>query len=250
MFKTASAMFVLLFLAFAGPLHASAIVDVQPVQICLDDGTSCAALTYDSSAVQTFWMAQAGLTINIETPRTFNSTTYQTMDTNGEATGFLTTNPSPDPMGPADFTSSPITLWFSQSSFTTPFDYAVVGSNRSWISSDVTASLETFLFARAIGSNLGLPDITTTDSTDLMITTYSPDSIDLTNFHLNADQVTSAQSSPFVQQASGVSPPPVFLGIPPPGPVPTPEPPPLGCILGGLGLLLIMRHRLLQPPQR
>lgn len=245
MFKTSSAMLVLLLFPLAGALQANSIVVVQPVQICLNDGTSCAALTYDSANVQSFWSAQAGLTIDLRTPRTFDSTAYQTMDTNSDAVSFLTANPSPDPSGPSNLTSSPITVWFSLAGFTTPFDYAIVGSNRSWINSNLTSSLETFLLARAIGTNLGLPDITSTDSTDLMISTYSPNSANLTNFHLNSSQATAAQSSSFVQLGTGG-----FFGGPPPGTVPTPEPPTFGCILLGLGLLLIMEHRRMRAPRQ
>ena len=203
MLRSASLVLALLtVLAANAPARAALIVDIEPVSICLDDGSSCGAIGFNTATLNSFWNP-LGLTLNILATRNFNSTTFQTMDTLAEASTFVVTNPSPDPAGPTNFSSSPITMWFSTSAFSPPgtIDVSVVGANRSWIASNLP-SFHDYQLSRALGINLGLSFVSN-DPTNLMTSLFSDP--DLSHYHLTQGQIDILLESNFIREGELVA---------------------------------------------
>jgi hypothetical protein len=203
----ATAGCALAFGAALGPARASSI-NIQPVSICLDDGTSCGSLAYDATALQNFWQNQAGLTLNILPSRTFNSTTFQTMNNQTELDALLFTNV--DPNAPTNFTSSPITIWFS-SGFTPGL--GLQGGNRSWVNSDQSTDFMTLIFAHQLGHNLGLVHVV--DPSNIMTPVLG--SGGLGEYHLTAQQVSTILGSNLVSADNPVAVPGPAVGAGRPG---------------------------------
>ena len=81
--------------------QASLILDLQPVRVCVDDGSNCASPGFNSVALQQFWQSQAGITLNILATRQFNNTAARTMEDSTEVSAFLFASPHPDPSAPS-----------------------------------------------------------------------------------------------------------------------------------------------------
>jgi hypothetical protein len=208
-----SASFVALsiFLALA-PARAVPIVDIQPVSICLDDGSSCSSMSYDATALQSFWLNQAGLTLDILPTRTFNSTAFQTMDNLTELTTFLTTNA--DPSGPTNFSSPPITVWFSHGFAGGPLGLALISGNRIWLDTDDSTNILTLDFAHQLGHAFGLENTDIFSSSNLMSPSFSIDA-QLSDFVLDSPQVSALLASDFIHDAPvGVPGPMAGAGLP------------------------------------
>ena len=200
----------LTFGAALGPARASSI-NIQPVSICLDDGTSCGSLAYDAVALQNFWQNQAGLTLNILPSRTFDSTTFQTMNSQTELDTLLFTNV--DPNASTNFTSSPITIWFS-SGFTPGLGFQ--SGNRSWVNSDQSTDFMTLIFAHQLGHNLGLVHVDAfADPLNLMNPVLGPGGLD--DYHLTAQQVSTILGSNLVSADEPVAVPGPVAGAGLPG---------------------------------
>lgn len=181
----------------ATPAAAALIVDIQPVSVCMDDGTSCGALSYDADELKTFYLNEANITLNILPSRTFNSTTYQTMDDLTEVNNLLFANPSLDPSGPSGFFSSPITLWFANGSagVSPTLGLAVINGNRAWVDSTLVGVDETVIMAHELGHTLGLQHVF--DPANLMFPSDVPGT-DLLSLILDSAQKTTIQASQFV----------------------------------------------------
>jgi hypothetical protein len=209
------------------PARAVPVVEIQPVSICLNDGSSCGSMSYDAAALQSFWLNQAGLTLDILPSRTFNSTTFQTMDNQTELTNFLTTNA--DPNGPVNFTSSPINVWFSQGFAGGPLGDATISGNRIWLDSDDSTNILTLDFAHQLGHALGLQNDTILTGTNLMDFQFQAGA-QLSSFSLDSSQVSALLASQFIRNEAVVTPLPATFPL-------------FAAGLGGLGLLGLRRKR-------
>lgn len=196
----ASALVVFSSITFSTHVRAALVLDIQPVQICLDNGTSCGAMNFDSGALGSFWLGQAGITLNILGSRSFNSSALHTMDTVSEARGFVLSDPSDDPLAPARSLVGPITVWFSNQGFGAgPQNMALVEGNRSWVASNLTVDLQTIFLAQAIGYNLGLETLRNPFHVNLMTSVFSANE-NLSNLSLFNEQISIAQRSGLIYE--------------------------------------------------
>ncbi len=182
-------------------------------------------MSYDATALQNFWLNQAGLTLNILPSRTFNSTTYQTMDTQTEVQTFLLTNA--DPNGPTNFTSPPITVWFSHG-FGGDFGLSLIDANRSWIDADNSTTYLTAALAHELGHTFGPGHL---DTPSNLMNPALPADVQLSDLVLNGSQVSTVLASNFVHDAPvGVPGPVVGAGL-------------LGLVTGFAAMLAWYRKR-------
>jgi len=167
-------------------------------------------MSYDATALQSFWLNQAGLSLNILPSRTFDSTTFQTMNDLTELENFLLTNA--DPSGPTNFTSSPITVWFSRGFAGGPLGLALISGNRIWLDSDDSADLLTLDFAHQLGHALGLQHTAILTGTNLMDSSFAADA-QLSDFSLDASQISALLESNFIYNGAVAIPLPATLPL-------------------------------------
>lgn len=180
--------------------EASQIVDIQPVQICLDDGSGCSAIGVDTVALQNYWQSNAGITLNFLSTRTFNSSVLNTVESVGEIGAFLTAPASADPLGPTNFSSSPLNFWFSTGTFGGG-QLALVNGNRSWVSTGFSSSLQTVFMAQALGFNLGLSTLSSGVAPNNLMNPVFTFDTELADLNLLSAQASIAQGSQFLYNA-------------------------------------------------
>ncbi|MCC5884890.1 MAG: hypothetical protein JJT88_00480 [Gammaproteobacteria bacterium] len=219
---------LLIVLPFGREARAGLIVDIQPVQICLDNGSDCSALGFDAGLLSDFWLEKAGISLNFLDSRTFNSTEFHTMDSNSQVSSFLTTLTHPDPVAPALIRDGPIHIWFSNSADFVIESNGVVGFNRSWVKSNQATPQQTLAMAIALGFNLGLTRVESDPIEQNLMAFIPAFPIDLAVKTLRPDQVDIVLSSPFLVATSDVT---------------VPAPPPLGLLWIGLAALALLRTR-------
>ncbi len=181
------------------PARATSMVNIQPVNICLGDGTDCGGPAFDLAAVKAFWQTEAGLTLNFLSTRNFNNTALQTINSTAEIENFLL-NPSADPLASASPFSTPITFWYSDADLSLQIvSRGIIGGNRSWVISNLTGDLTNIGFSRALAFNLGL-DVTD-GSSNLMFTLAFIADKSLDDLHLDDAQRARIAESRFVEDA-------------------------------------------------
>lgn len=65
--------------AFFTPAAYSAFIEVQPIQICQDDGSNCAEMNFFEAETDKIW-AQAGIDVQFLAPTTINNTDWLDVD--------------------------------------------------------------------------------------------------------------------------------------------------------------------------
>lgn len=187
---------VLCLLGVAAPARAALIATIQPVNICLDDGTGCAAPSYDAAGVRSFWLTQGGITIDFLPARSFNSTAFRIVETSQEVGDLLSIGPSPDPAAPTSASASPITIWFSDRMNTSLAGLAVTNANRGWVAANLATGLLDAVLAHEIGHIFGLShdDLAGPGSGNLMLP-FIWSTSDLDDVHLSPEQAARARQS-------------------------------------------------------
>lgn len=218
-----------LFFTFSISAQADLILDLQPVRICNDGGTSCVASNFNASALKDFWLSEAGITLNILETRQFNSTQSRTMESSAEVTGFLFAAPHADPLAPNPFGGTP-TLWFSEKSFAGAEQIAIVGGARGWVATGfLTESLETSFVAQAVGVMLGLNLLDPNQFPGNLMSRVLSSDTSLENLQLLGVQKNFVLQSTYLREGSLIA--------------PVPEPETYGMMLAGLGLIGFMARR-------
>lgn len=193
-------IFAALALGIFAPAPANAIstVTIQPVSVCLDNGTGCSAAAFNTAAVKTFWQNQAGLTLNFLTPLSSNSTTFQTMDSLAEVQSLLSTSSGVDPGHPTS-----LIFWYADAAPGLQLlSLGFISGNGSWVASNITENEANIGFSRALGFNLGLALLSPTpagEESNLMLSLPLIANEPFSSLHLNDQQRTAIERSRFVE---------------------------------------------------
>ncbi len=152
---------------------------IQPISICLDDGTSCADSTRDELGIDMIW-GQAVIDVEYLPLQTLNDTSLRFTLTCVEVLQ-LVTNPGDPP---------PVNLYYT--------DCGSGASEIAWIGANGIVMNSRFIGlakieALAIGHNLGLVRMDTTDVMNLM------DLADIGGTLLDAAQITTARASSLLE---------------------------------------------------
>ncbi|MGJ5820447.1 PEP-CTERM sorting domain-containing protein [Paludibaculum fermentans] len=130
---------------------SAAILTIQPIKICDDGGLNCANDTEQTFLAETnkIW-AQAGITFSYLPFTTTNSTTFLSLDDQGEVTSLFATAPG------AAVNPLVISMWFVANHFDAYGEVNTIGGNKIVIDSVIFGVNRLDTIAHEVGHLLGL----------------------------------------------------------------------------------------------